>query len=231
MKKYLIFVLVILFFSCKEQGNKGNSSLGKKPTSEETKTKLDEELIAMLDTIHQEDQNLRRQVRDIEGKFGRNSKEIKAHWKTIYEKDSLNLVKIQQILDERGWLGQDVIGRKGNKTLFLVIQHSPLEIQQKYLPMMRAAVKNNKARPNDLALLEDRVALKTDNRQIYGSQLGRNKETGEFYISPIADPEHVDKRREEVGLGTIADYANDWNITWDVEEHKKMTKTLDSKTE
>jgi hypothetical protein len=31
----------------------------------------------------------------------------------------------------------------------------------------------------------------------------------------------VDKRRAEVGLGTIQDYISRWNITWDVEEYKK----------
>ncbi len=113
-------------------------------------------------------------------------------------------------------------------TLFLVIQHSPLEIQQKYLPMMRDAVKKNNARSSSLALLEDRIALRTGKRQIYGSQIGRDQETGEFYVSPIEDPENVDKRRAEVGLGTIQDYISNWNITWDVEKHKEMTKKLEA---
>jgi hypothetical protein len=113
-------------------------------------------------------------------------------------------------------------------TLFLVIQHSPIEIQQKYLPMMREAVKNNNAQPSSLALLEDRVALRTGKRQIYGSQINRNQETGEFYVSPIENPEKVDERRAEVGLGNLQEYISNWNIIWDVEKHKEMTIQLDT---
>ena len=198
-----------------------------KENKEEREAKMDMPLVALLDTIYQEDQGLRRQISEVEEKYGRDSEEMKAHWKTINEKDSINLIKIQKILDEKGWLGQDVIGGRGNMTLFLVIQHSPIEIQQKYLPMMREAVKNNNAQPSSLALLEDRVALRTGKRQIYGSQINRNQETGEFYVSPIENPEKVDERRAEVGLGTLQDYISNWNITWDVEKHKEMTAKLE----
>lgn len=191
-----------------------------KVNKEKAEVNLDKSLVAILDTIYQEDQGLRRQISEIEKKFGRDSEEMKAHWRTINEKDSKNLIKIQKILDEKGWLGRDVIGGQGNSTLFLIIQHSPIEIQKKYLPMMRDAVKNNNARPSSLALLEDRVALGTGKKQIYGSQIGRNQETGEYYILPIEDPENIDKRRAKVGLGTIQDYINNWNISWNVEKHK-----------
>ena len=199
-----------------------------KINKEKSEANLERPLVAILDTILQEDQDLRNQISDVEKKYGRDSDEMQAHWQTINLKDSINLIKIQRILDERGWLGQDVIGAQGNMTLFLVIQHSPIEIQEKYLPMMREAVKKNNAQPSSLALLEDRVALRTGKRQIYGSQIGRDKETGEPYVSPIEDPENVDKRRAEVGLGTLADYISNWNITWDVEKHKAMTEKLES---
>ncbi len=185
-------------------------------------------MVAILDTIYKEDQGLRKEIKTVEEKYGRESNEMKAHWKTISEKDSINLIKIQKILDERGWLGQDVIGGKGNTTLFLVIQHSPLEIQEKYLPMMREAVEKNNARASSLALLEDRVAMRKGGKQIYGSQIKRNPESGEFYVSPLTDPENVDKRRAEVGLGTLAEYVGRWNIVWDVEKHKTMSEKLET---
>ena len=60
--------------------------------------------------------------------------------------------------------------------------------------------------------------------QIYGSQIGRDQETGEYFVSPLIDPENVDKRRAEVGLGTISEYVAIWDMTWDVEKHKERTK-------
>lgn len=199
-----------------------------KANKEKEEAKLDKPLVAILDSIYQEDQGLRRQIADVEKKYGRDSDEMKAHWKTIAEKDSINLIKIQNILDERGWLGQDVIGGEGNATLFLVIQHSDLPIQEKYLPMMREAVAKGNAQASSLALLEDRVALRNGNRQIYGSQIGRDQ-SGVYYVSPLEDPDNVDKRRADVGLGTIQDYISNWNIIWDVETYKKELPDLEEK--
>jgi hypothetical protein len=198
---------------------------------EKAEKDLDKPMIAILDSIYKEDQSYRSQIGKIEKKYGRDSKEMKEHWKIINEKDSINLIKIEKILDERGWLGPDIIGRQGNSTLFLVIQHSDLETQIKYLPMMREAVKKRNANPSSLALLEDRVALRQGNRQIYGSQIGRDKETGEYFVSPLIDPENVDKRRAKVGLGTLADYVGHWDMTWNIEKHKEQTKKVEAEKE
>lgn len=200
-----------------------------KANKEKVETNLDKPLAALLDTIFQEDQKYRHQVKEIEEKYGWESDQMQAHWKLISEKDSINLIKVKKILDERGWLGADVVGNQGNSTLFLVIQHADLETQEKYLPMMREAVKKGNARPANLALLEDRVALRKGGKQIYGSQIGRNQESGEYYVLPLIDPDNVDKRRAEVGLGAMQDYVSNWGVTWDVEEYKKKSVEIEGK--
>lgn len=200
-----------------------------KANKEKAEANLDKPLVAILDTIYQEDQKYRQQIKGIEEKYGWESDEMKAHWKIINEKDSINLIKVMKILDERGWLGADVIGNQGNSTLFLVIQHSDIETQEKYLPMMREAVSKENARASSLALLEDRVALRKGEKQIYGSQVGRDQETGEYYVLPLIDPDNVDQRRAEVGLGTIQDYISNWGMTWDVEEYKKKLPEIEAK--
>ena len=182
---------------------------------------MDKELVVVLDSILEEDQGLRRQIKDFQEKFGSDSDEMRAHFKAIAKKDSLNLLIIRKILDERGWLGKDIIGSDGNMTLFLVIQHADIEVQKKYLPMMREAVKKGNAEPSALALLEDRVALREGRKQIYGSQVDQDPKTGEYYISPLYDPVNVDKRRAEVGLGPLQDYVSRWDIKWNVEGYKK----------
>lgn len=199
-----------------------------KANKDEHEQSLDKTLVAQLDTIHQLDQSYRKQIDEIEEKHGRDSDEMKAHWKLIQKTDSINLIKVSKILDERGWLGSDIIGDQGNSTLFLVIQHADLETQLKYLPMMREAVKSGNARASSLALLEDRVALRQGKRQIYGSQISRDPETGEYFVSPLIEPEKVNERRAEVGLGTIEDYVSLWDMSWDVEKHKERTKKIES---
>jgi hypothetical protein len=86
---------------------------------------------------------------------------------------------------------------------------------------MREAVKKGNANSSSLALLEDRVAIREGRKQIYGSQIGTNPTTKEQYVLPLEDPDNVDKRRSEVGLGAIAEYVAYWNITWNVEQYKK----------
>lgn len=200
-----------------------------KYNKEKAEAGLDKQLVTILDTIFQEDQTYRKQIMEVEKKYGRNSEEMKAHWEFINEKDSVNLTKIKGILDERGWLGPDIVGQQGSTTLFLVIQHADLKTQEKYLPMMREAAKKGNARPEHLALLEDRVAIGKGERQIYGSQVGRDQQSGEYYLLPMIDPDNVDKRRSEVGLGSIQDYISRWGMTWNVEDYKKKLPGYEAK--
>ncbi|WP_339920846.1 DUF6624 domain-containing protein [uncultured Flavobacterium sp.] len=196
---------------------------------EKAEENLDKPLVAVLDTIYQEDQKYRQQTDAIEKKYGWESKEMKDHRKIIHEKDSINLTKVKAILDKQGWLGTDIVGGQGNSTLFLVIQHSDQATQEKYLPMMREAVKNRKAQGSSLALLEDRVALGQGKRQIYGSQVSRDKDTKEYFVLPLEDAINVDKRRAEVGLGKLQDYISNWGMTWSAEEYIKKLPEIEAK--
>jgi hypothetical protein len=186
-------------------------------------------LIALLDSIFSEDQQYRIQSEEIEKKNGWESKELKDLWKIIRKKDSSNLVVVKSILDEYGWLGSDVVGEKGNRALFLVIQHADRITQEQYLPMMREAVKNGKAKGSSLALLEDRVLLAQGKKQIYGSQISQDLQTHDYYVRPLEDPDNVDKRRAAVGLEPLAVYVSHWQIKWDVEQYKRDLLKLEKK--
>lgn len=137
------------------------------------------------------------------------------------ELEKKNLVKVKAILKQYGWPGPDQVGHEANSALFLVIQHADIATQEEYLPLMRKAVAEGKALPMHLALLEDRVALRQGKRQIYGSQIGQDEQTGESYVLPLADPDRVDERRRSVGLPPLAEYVTKWGIVWNVAEYKK----------
>ncbi|MCD0468157.1 DUF6624 domain-containing protein [Flavobacterium sp. JAS] len=183
---------------------------------------LQKELLA----IYADDQGIRGDFMKVYKEKGSGSKEVDSLGKIMMYKDSLNLIKVSKILDERGWLGKDVIGSQANQTLFLVIQHSDLKTQQKYMPMMKEAVKKGNAKASSLALMEDRVSLRESHKQIYGSQISMIPGVKAFVL-PLDDPDNVDKRRAEVGLGPIADYVKKWNIVWDVEAYKKELPELE----
>jgi hypothetical protein len=178
-----------------------------------------------LDTIYQDDQLLRQEGDVIIKKYGWEkcweSEEMKVLVPKIQLQDSINLMKVEEIIHKYGWLGADVVGEQGNQTLWLVIQHSDPQTQEEYLPILREAVRNGKASASDLAYLEDRVALSQGEKQIYGSQIGFDSETQLYYVSPLEDPDNVDKRRADVGLPPLAYYVVEWQIKWDVEQYKK----------
>lgn len=186
----------------------------------------DKPLQAKLLAIFDDDQQIRQQFIAAQKEFGYQSRQVDSLGKMMMFKDSINQIKVIEILDKHGWVGPDKVGGQANQTLFLVIQHADLATQQKYLPMMREAVKNKNANSNSLALLEDRVALREGRKQMYGSQIGYDDKTNKSYVLPLEDPDNVDKRRAEVGLGLLSDYVKRWDIIWDVEEYKNNFRNL-----
>lgn len=195
---------------------------------DEIERDYDKPLQAELLSIYNDDQSIRMEYMNAVNKFGyKNSKVDSLAKKMIYQ-DSINLIKVTKILDEKGWVGSNKIGGQANQTLFLVIQHSDLKTQEKYLPIMRDAVKKGNASIKALALLEDRIALGQGKKQKYGSQIWRNEKTNEYYVAPLEDPDNVDERRHEVGLNSLSEYAKQWNINWNVEEYKKQLQEIEN---
>jgi hypothetical protein len=182
-----------------------------------------------LEAIFATDQGIRNQYLAAQKKYGYHSRPVDSLVKMMMHHDSINIVKVSRILDQYGWLSKDKVGSTGNTTLFLVVQHSGLKTQQKYLPLMRAAVKRGNADPSSLALLEDRLALAEGRHQIYGSQVSAGATPEENYVRPLADPDHVDERRAAVGLQPLADYVKYWNMTWDAETYKKQLPAIEKR--
>ncbi len=177
-------------------------------------------IIKTLESIFDDDQKYRIQIKNIIEIYGNDSTEAKELDKLIIKQDVVNLKRVEEIISKYSWLGYNIVGLKGNKTLFLVIQHADIEIQKKYFPIMKEAVNEGNAENSDLALLIDRIAVSEGKKQIYGSQMGYNKEKGVYYLKPLIKPSEVDKRREEVGLEPIADYISIYGLLWNKETYK-----------
>ncbi len=73
------------------------------------------------------------------------------------------------------------------------------------------------------------MALLKGRKQIYGSVLV-SFDGKKYYISPIEDPELVDKRRSEIGLNTMNDYLKGWGLKWDVRKYKKELSVFETQT-
>ncbi|MBK7182188.1 MAG: hypothetical protein IPH89_04260 [Bacteroidetes bacterium] len=132
------------------------------------------------------------------------------------QNDALNLWKIEKLLHNYGWPHPDSIGESGSETILLVLQHSHISIQRKYLPMVRKAVIDGKLSGKSWVFLEDRVSLANTGKQLYGTQVETNQNTGEYFISPIIDERNINIRRKKIGLESIETYASSWGINYKI---------------
>lgn len=127
--------------------------------------------------------------------------------------DSCNLVRIEQLIAQYGWLGRSAVGPAGNSTFFFVIQHASLDIQLKYFPLLEASVKAGESKPSHMALMKDRILMRQGKKQLYGSQVIMNN-TGGQEFHPIEDEKNVNKRRAEMGMQPIEEYAKLFGIEY-----------------
>ena len=128
--------------------------------------------------------------------------------------DSCNLVQVEKLIEKYGWPGKSFVGAKANNTIFIVIQHAGLKTQEKYLPLLQRSVDEGESRPDDLALLQDRIFMRQGKKQIYGSQVVFNKKTGAQEFYPIEDEKNVNIRRKKVGLQSMEEYAKYFGIDY-----------------
>jgi hypothetical protein len=79
---------------------------------------------------------------------------------------------------------------------------------------MREAVRMGKAKPANLAYLEDRVLKNTGKPQRYGSQFYTDPDTGALLLYPVEDPPNLDARRKSMELGSIQNYLDQTGAKW-----------------
>lgn len=114
--------------------------------------------------------------------------------------DSINLVRVCDILDN-----YPLIFGEENEVLWVVIQHSSLELQKHYLPKFIAAARKGLLRGELVAVMQDRIACWSGKAQVYGSQ-GTINDNGIFVPSEIEDIENVNARRSSMGMVSLEEY-------------------------
>jgi hypothetical protein len=118
-------------------------------------------------------------------------------------------LRLEQILNEHGYPGYDLVGKEGSNNFWLMAQHadSDIEFQSRVLEKLKQEVDRKNADGTNYGLLTDRVRINKGERQIYGTQVTYN-EQGQAYPKPLLDSINVNKKRAEVGLEPIEQYLN-----------------------
>ena len=139
--------------------------------------------------------------------------------KSLINVDSLNIIRIEEIIKESGWPTYSMVGKVAADGAFLVIQHSSTQIQKKYLDQLLDAAKKKEASSESVALLQDRIMANEFHCQVYGTQVFQIKDpkTGKmskYTYYPIKDEVNVDTRRKEMGLIPLKDYLKKFGIDY-----------------
>ena len=184
-------------------------------------SKLNHTLIKEIEEMKIDDQKYRNEFYETRDKYGVDSKQVKKLQKGGLKMDSANFIRLEKIVDEYGWPGIDVIGFHTSYSLFLVIQHQDIEIQQKYLPLVKESFEEGKFIPGAYAIFLDRISMHENHEQLYGTQTCYDYETQTTYICPIANPDQLNLRMYELGLDSFEKAVLRSNEPWDVEEYKK----------
>jgi hypothetical protein len=126
--------------------------------------------------------------------------------------DQRNTMRMQELLDDIGWPGWSLVGVDGAEAAWALVQHADLRpaFQAEALAYLRGAVEAGDASPGDLAYLVDRVLVARELPQVYGTQLGAGPDGELAPRTPIEDEANVDARRAAVGLGTLAEYMDEF---------------------
>ncbi|HQR08610.1 MAG TPA: hypothetical protein PLN21_17425 [Gemmatales bacterium] len=120
--------------------------------------------------------------------------------------DQENTKWLKAVIEKHGWPTFTLVGKDGAQSAWLLVQHADADpkFQRQCLDLMIKQPKTEVSLSN-LAYLTDRVLLAEGKKQLYGTQFIRI--LGKSQPRPLEDEENVDKRRAEMGLSTLADYA------------------------
>jgi hypothetical protein len=107
----------------------------------------------------------------------------------------------------RGWPTRSLVGEEAASAAWLLVQHADenTALQRQCLELMLAAPETE-VRPAHIAHLTDRVLLAEGKSQVYGTQM--TMVDAKYRPINLQDPETVDERRAQVGLGTMAAYRD-----------------------
>jgi hypothetical protein len=126
--------------------------------------------------------------------------------------DEHHAARLWEILDDyECWPGRRLVDEDGERAAWLLAQRAVFDpgLQRRCLEMLEMAVACGDATPAHYALLVDRMRMADGKDQLYGSQFVRTDDGSTVAPWPIEDAEHVDERRQRVGLTPLAEQSRE----------------------
>ena len=196
MKRVIfIFLLFVTLFACNNKKSTHSSAA---------------QTDSLLCELHERDQQIRHELMRVQRAFiaEQRAELVDSIVMLVAEQDradSLNRVAVDSLL-QNGW--PEGLSEQSNQTIWLIIDHGDVEYQERYLPLIEQQAMRGIISLADYATLSDRVNVRCQRPQRYGTQTGYTQRDGETftYVYPIEDFAKLDSLRLSVGLDSMHIY-------------------------
>ena len=166
----------------------------------------------LLAEVGEKDQSVRLRMAEL-------TKAVSVEGRTDLIDSLVSVVDLQQRIDEENMAIMDSLLLQGlpaglsadsYNTIWIVIDHASLEKQEQYLPIVEQMSRDGLIGKDEYAILCDRIAMKQNRPQRYGSQVVQfgSIDAMKLYLWPVETPAELDSLRASVGLSPIAEYLN-----------------------
>ena len=165
---------------------------------------------SLLCELHERDQQIRHELMRVQRAFiAEQRAELVDSIVMLVEEeertDSLNRVVVDSLL-QNGW--PEGLSEQSNQTIWLIIDHGDVGYQERYLPLIEQQAMRGIISLADYATLSDRVNVRRQRPQRYGTQTGYTQRDGKTftYVYPIEDISKLNSLRLSVGLDSMHIY-------------------------
>jgi hypothetical protein len=199
MKKQILLLLIVLFAAFQIHA--------------QTDVKLPA-VAKQIDLMIEHDQSVAKRHIDLMNQNVKSdSPEMKSlmdEWKSVADADKIQL---KTLFNENGFLGYKEVGEQSSHNFLQMVQRMDADstFQQEVLVEMKKHIAKINASPIEFAYLTDRVNLNQAKPQVYGTQLKINEKGTSYEPKTVVDPANLNKRRAEIGLGTIEEAVSIMN--------------------
>lgn len=167
---------------------------------------------SLLCQLHERDQQIRHELMRVQRAFIAEQRAELADSIVILvdeqeRTDSINRSVVDSLL-RNGW--PEGLSEQSYATIWLIIDHGDVDYQERYLPLIEQQAARGVISAADYATLSDRVNVRRQRPQRYGTQTGYAQRDGEVftYVYPIEDVERLDSLRLTVGLDSMHIYLH-----------------------
>ena len=152
--------------------------------------------------------------------------------------DAENQQYIAELIHKQGI--PDDLSEESYSVIFLVVDHADISYQKRYFKVLKQAAKEGKIKQAEINTLHDRILMRSNRRQLFGTQTQSHTRIIEgqptpqqiCYLWPVRRARTLDKRRAEAGQAPIsaqieayrklANYEMVWDKSLSVRKFKKM---------